>query len=190
MTIIDEVFDDVFDEVGEHASHLLNTQGRSSVHVATGIVLTVGFALLATAIASGSIHPRRSERQIRKGGAPVQEKPQGAFSLILPAVFSATTLSAVRVWNAPTSPARSLAMGLWFAAQTVNAIWLGLRPSSRKSQIAAAMSSAGLAAAFAFEARRLDDAAGKMAAPIGVGTRVANFIGRKTEQVRDARTLH
>ena len=60
-------------------------------------------------------------------------------------------------------------MGLWFAAQTVNAVWLGLRPSSMRSQIAAAMSSAGLAAAFAFEARKLDDSAGKIAAPIGGG---------------------
>jgi len=178
MTTIDDVFDDVQDR----ASDLLNAEGRSSVHVATGIVLTVGFALLATAIASGSLKPKRTVKHLRDRAGPVTEKPQGAFSLILPAVFSATTLSAVRVWNAPTSRERSLAMGLWFAAQTVNAIWLGLRPSSLRSQVAAAVSSAGLAAAFAHEARKLDDDAGKIASPTGAGVRVANFIQRKTDQ--------
>lgn len=181
--------DDVFDDISDRAADLLNSEGRSSVHVATGIVLTVGFALLATAIASKSLKPRRTMKHLRDRAAPVTEQPRGAFSLILPAVFSATTLSAVRVWNAPTSRERSLAMGLWFAAQTVNAIWLGLRPSSMRSQIAAAMSSAGLAAAFAFEARKLDDDAGKIAAPTGAGVRIANFIGRKTEQTTGA-TLH
>ena len=178
MTTIDDVFDDVQDR----ASDLLNAEGRSSVHVATGIVLTVGFALLATAIASGSLKPKRTVKHLRDRAGPVTEKPQGAFSLILPAVFSATTLSAVRVWNAPTSRERSLAMGLWFAAQTVNAIWLGLRPSSLRSQVAAAVSSAGLAAAFAHEACKLDDDAGKIASPTGAGVRVANFIQRKTDQ--------
>jgi benzodiazapine receptor len=182
--------DDVFDDISDRATDLLNSEGRSAGHVAAGIVVTVGFALLATAIASGSIKPRRTMKHVRDRAAPVMERPRGAFSLILPAVFSATTLSAVRVWNAPTGRERSLAMGLWFAAQTVNAIWLGLRPSSMRGQVAAAVSSAGLAAAFAFEARKLDDEAGKIAAPIGAGTRVANFIARKTGQATDNRTLH
>ena len=183
--------DDIFDDVGDRAQEFLNSEGRSTTHVVAGVALTVGFALLATAIASGEIRPKRTMKHVRDRAMPVTEKPRGAFSLILPAVFSATTLSAVRVWNAPTSRERSLAMGLWFAAQTVNAIWLGLRPSSLRSQIAAAMSSAGLAAAFAFEARKLDEAAGKIAAPTGAGVRVANFIHRKTEQATSGqRTLH
>lgn len=181
--------DDVFDDMTDRATELLNAEGRSGAHVVTGIAFTVGFALLATAIASSSLKPRRTVRHLRDRAAPVMEKPRGAFSLILPAVFSATTLSAVRVWNAPASRERSLAMSLWVAAQTVNAIWLGLRPSSMRSQIAAAMSSAGLAAAFAFEARKLDEGAGKIAAPTGVGVRVANFLGRKTEQSTGV-TLH
>jgi tryptophan-rich sensory protein len=186
MTDIDEAIDDVRDA----AADFLNSEGRSTSHVVAGIVLTAGFALLATALASGTIKPKRTARHVRDRAMPVTEKPRGAFSLILPAVFSATTLSAVRVWNAPTSRERSLAMGLWFAAQTVNAVWLGLRPSSMRSQIAAAMSSAGLAAAFAFEARKLDEAAGKIAAPTGAGVRMANFLHRKTEQATSDRTLH
>ena len=186
MTDIDDAIDDVRDA----AADFLNSEGRSASHVVAGVILTAGFALLATALASGTITPKRTMKHVRDRAMPVTEKPRGAFSLILPAVFSATTLSAVRVWNAPASRERSLAMGLWFAAQTINAIWLGLRPSSMRSQIAAAMSSAGLAAAFAFEARKLDEGAAKMAAPTGAGVRVANFLHRKTEQAVDARTLH
>jgi translocator protein len=177
MTDIDDAIDDVRDA----AVDLLNSEGRSAGHVAAGIALTVGFALLAHT-ASGALKPRRNFKQVRDGDLPITEKPKGAFSLILPAVFSATTLSAVRVWNAPPQQARTRAMGLWVAAQTVNAIWLGLRPASMARQVVAAMSSAGLAAAFAHEARKLDEGAGKMAAPTGSGVRLGNFLHRKTDE--------
>nr|WP_314436619.1 tryptophan-rich sensory protein [uncultured Brevundimonas sp.] len=187
MTDIDEAIDDVRDA----ATDFLNSEGRSASHVVAGIIVTAGFALLATAIASGALKPKRSLKQVRDRDLPVAEKPQGAFSLILPAVFSATTLSAVRVWNAPPARERTIAMGLWAAAQTVNAVWLGLRPASMWKQVFAAMSSAGLAAAFAHEARKLNEGAGKMAAPTGAGVRVGNYIHRKASQVGDRlRTLH
>ncbi|NBB61383.1 TspO protein [Pseudomonas sp. ODNR1LW] len=185
MTDIDDAIDDVRDA----ATDFLNSEGRSLGHVALGIGLTVGFALLATSIASGALQPRRTLKNVRNRELPITEKPKGAFSLVLPAVFSATTLSAVRVWNAPPRPERTRAMGLWIAAQTVNAVWLGLRPSSMWKQVAAAMSSAGLAAAFAHEARKLDEGAGKMAAPTGGGVRLGNFLHRKADQVNE-RTLH
>ena len=186
MTDIDDAIDDVRDA----AVDLLNSQGRSAGHVAMGVALTVGFALLATGIASGALRPKRSLRQVRDRDLPITEKPHGAFSLILPAVFSATTLSAVRVWNAPPARERTRAMGLWVAAQTVNAVWLGLRPSSMWKQVLAAMSSAGLAAAFAHEARKLDEGAGKMAAPTGSGVRMGNLLHRKADDVSGGRSLH
>jgi len=186
MTDIDDAIDDVRDA----AADFLNSEGRSVAHVALGVGLTVGFALLATAIASGVLTPRRTMKNVRNREAPVTERPRGAMSLVLPAVFSATTLSAVRVWNAPPRRERTVAMGLWAAAQTVNAVWLGLRPSSRWSQIAAAMSSAGLAAAFAHEARKLDEDAGKIASPTGAGVRVGNFLHRKADRAAQDRTLH
>ena len=52
------------------------------------------------------------------------------------------------------------------------------------------MSSAGLAAAFAHEARKLDEGAGKMAAPHGAGVRVGNFLHRKAEDASRERTVH
>ena len=183
-------FDDTIDDVREAASDFLNAEGRSPAHVVIGVAATVGFALLATAVATRTIRPRPAVPSRVKGvAAPITERPRGAFSLILPAVFSATTLSAVRVWNAPATGARTSAMILWAGAQAINAVWIALRPASRGMQIAAAMTSAGLAAAFAHEARKLDPDAGKLASPTGGGVRVANFLDRKAKDAGNV-TLH
>lgn len=179
MTDIEETLDDV----REAAVDFLNAGERSPGHVALGVAVTIGFALLATALATRTVPPsRRTLAQARDGAAPTTERPRGAFSLVLPAVFSATTLSAVRVWNAPSRPERTSAMILWAGAQAINAIWIAMRPASRGMQIAAAMTSAGLAAAFAHEARKLDPTAGKMASPTGSGVRFANLLDRKAAE--------
>ena len=120
--------------------------------------------------------------------APITERPRGPLSLVLPAVFSATTLSAVRVWNAPARRERTVAMGLWAAAQALNAVWIAMRPASRSVQILAAMSSAGMAAAFAHEARKLDARAGKMASPTGGGVHLANVLQGRSGH--EAPTVH
>ena len=73
-------------------------------------------------------------------------------------------------------------MILWAGAQAINALWIAIRPAGRNMQIAAAMTSAGLAAAFAHEARKLDNRAGKLASPTGSGIRLGNIIDRKADQ--------
>lgn len=176
MTDIDGLLDDARDA----ASDFLNADERDVGHVALGMAITVGFALGAMLLARTTIKP--DPLHVTDDGAPITERPRGPLSLILPAMFSATTLSAVRVWNAPPARERNMAMGLWAAAQALNAVWIALRPASRGLQIAAAMSSAGLAAAFAHEARKIDRRAGKLAAPHGAATRVANMIQRKADQ--------
>ena len=182
MPTIDEAIDDVQDA----AASFLNAEGRNPAHVLLGVAVTVGFALAATLLARRTIAPR--PMNLADGDAPITERPRGPLSLILPAVFSVTTLSAVRVWNSPARPERTTAMGLWAAAQALNAVWIALRPASPGLQIAAAMSSAGLAAAFAHEARKLDPRAGKIASPTGGLVRLANRIqGRSPE---DHPTVH
>ncbi len=167
--------EDALDTARDQAADFLNAEGRDWTHVALGLALTAGFALAATTAASKLIRPQpRRALQPLGGDAPITERPRGPISLILPAMFSATTLSAVRVWNAPARPERRTAMALWIAAQAVSAVWLAVRPTRLTTQIAAAMSSAGLAAAFAHEARKLDPAAGKLASPTGMGVRLAN----------------
>lgn len=167
--------EDALDTARDQAADFLNAEGRDWTHVALGVALTAGFALAATTAASKLIRPQpRHALQPLGGDAPITERPRGPISLILPAMFSATTLSAVRVWNAPARPERRTAMALWVAAQAVSAIWLAVRPTRLTTQILAATSSAGLAAAFAHEARKLDPGAGKLASPMGMGVRLAN----------------
>jgi hypothetical protein len=175
VTDIDTILDDARDAAGD----FLNANERDIGHVVLGVAVTLGFALGAALLARTTIRPRRVHPGTADG--PITERPRGPLSLILPAVFSVTTLSAVRVWNAPRTRERTVAMGLWAGAQALNAVWIALRPTSRHLQIAAAMSSAGMAAAFAHEARKLDGRAGKLASPMGGRVRLANFIQRKTE---------
>lgn len=177
--------DEVLDDARDAASDFLNADGRGAGHILIGVALTVGFALAATAFARRTIRPR--PETLADDDAPITERPRGPLSLVLPAVFSATTLSAVRVWNAPPARERTAAMGLWAAAQALNAVWIAMRPASRTLQIAAAMSSAGMAAAFAHEARKLDARAGKLASPTGGGVHLANMVERKA---REGVTLH
>jgi tryptophan-rich sensory protein len=176
--------DDALDDAREAATGFLNAEGRHPGHVLIGVAVTAGFALAATVFATRTLAPVPD----RAGDdhSPVTERPRGPLSLILPAVFSVTTLSALRVWNAPPARQRTVAMGLWAGAQALNAVWIALRPAGRGLQIAAAMSSAGMAAAFAHEARKLDERAGKLASPTGSGVRVANMVERKAKQA----TLH
>ena len=164
--------DDALDDAREAATDFLNAEGRDPRHVALGVALTVGFALAATLFATRALSPVRD--QPHDDHAPVTERPRGPLSLILPAVFSVTTLSAVRVWNAPPARERTIAMTLWAGAQALNAVWIALRPAGRALQIAAAMTSAGMAAAFAHEARKIDARAGKLASPIGRKVHMAN----------------
>ena len=181
MTDIDDIFDDARDAAGD----FLNANERDIGHVVLGIALTVGLALAATVFARKTIQLR--PQTLADDDAPITERPRGPLSLILPAVFSVTTLSALRVWNAPRARERNIAMGLWAAAQALNAVWIAMRPASRNLQIAAAMSSAGLAAAFAHEARKLDARAGKLAAPTGGSVHLANMVLGKSA---DRPTVH
>lgn len=171
--------DDALDDARDAAADFLNAGGRPPGHVLLGVALTVGFALAATAFATRTVRPR--PQRLAQDDSPITERPRGPLSLILPAVFSVTTLSAVRVWNAPPARERTVAMTLWAGAQALNAVWIALRPASRAMQIAAAMSSAGLAAAFAHEARKLDARAGKLAAPSGGSVHLANMVQKKAD---------
>lgn len=179
---------DFVEDARDAALDFVNANEDEIGHVLLGVVVTAGFALAATFLANKALQPRLSAADVRKGARPVTERPRGAMSMIVPAVFSATSLSAVRVWNGPKNPRRTGTLALWAATQVVNAIWLASRPAGRGLQIGAAMASAGLAAAFAHEARKLDPAAGKLAAPIGGATRVMNKVQDKLSD--DHRTVH
>jgi translocator protein len=145
-----EDIEELIDTARDKAEDFLNAGDRGWDHVAKGALLTVGFAVAVTVLAR-EIAPKQSARTFSRR----MKNEMKAGNWLMPAVFSANSLSALRVWNSPARKGRTTAMGLWALAQTANAWWLAARPQNRWSQIGAAMVSAGLAAAFAFEARRL-----------------------------------
>lgn len=152
--------------VTERVRSALNASHRDAGHVVAGLAVAAGATLATTWLATRLTPPA--------SGAAITERPRGPFALILPAALSAGSLSLLRVWNAPRSPSRAAALRLWGAAQLANALWLGVRPRSLAGQMLAAMSTAGMAAAFANRAREVDDDAGKLAAPMGGGVRLGN----------------
>src|SRR4029450_10932691 len=98
--------------------------------------------------------------------------PPKAFAAIWPPLFMALTISGLRIWNAPPSPARTQALTLWGAVQALNAVWMALwprRPVQRLNpvwmalgprrlggQVSTAVASLGASAAYVWRARKVD----------------------------------
>ncbi len=167
----------------------LNSEGRSTTHVLVGAGLAAGAALVATGLAARAARPAEADED-RAHGVFI-EKPRNPLSIILPALFSATTVSALRVWNAPASTARASALRVWLVTQAVNGVWLAVRPRRMAGQMLAAMTSAGMMAAYAHYARQLDRRSGVMAAPQGRGVGMVNLVSEKLARRRaPAPTVH
>lgn len=142
----------------DFARDSLNAQGRSPGHIAIGLGVCV-----AAIAATGTIAALRPQ-PVAPGARPVR-KP--LMKAVWPALFSATTLAAVRIWNAPSSPQRTRTLSLWAALQGMNAMWMLLSPRDRRLQIVAALSTAGVTALYAHSAADIDQKAAGIAAPSG-----------------------
>jgi len=94
------------------------------------------------------------------------EKPRRTlFGLVWAPAFLVLTLSGLRIWFAPRSPARTQALTLWGLTQALNAAWMALGPARLGGKLATVIASLGSAGAYAWRARRVDVAAARMAAP-------------------------
>lgn len=149
---------DVKDVALEKVEEALNAEGRSAEHIAFGIIVCIGLVAATTTIAALKPQP------IAPGAKPTRNP---LLRSLWPAVFSATTIAALRIWNAPASQERNHALGLWAASQTLNMALMIWRPRNRKRQLAAALSTAGLTAAYAHAAAAIDEKAARMVAPTG-----------------------
>jgi len=122
--MIVEAARDAIDEIA-------NSRGRSTRHLLVGAGLTVGAvlasALIARANSPTADHPQ-IERRYNRLKQPSFSPPKAAFAVIWPPLFLALTLSGLRVWNAPSSPARTQALTLWGVVQALNAVWMALGP--------------------------------------------------------------
>lgn len=147
---------------------LANSRGRSTRHLLVGLGLAAG-AVLASALIARASAPTPDRLWIEAGrdrlDKPGFSPSKAAFGMIWPPLFLALTLSGLRVWNAPSSPARTQALTLWGVVQALNAVWMALGPRRLGGQLTAAVVSLGTSAAYAWRARRVDIPAASMVTP-------------------------
>ena len=158
---------DIKDRIGEAARDFANARGRSARQVAIGVAITAG-AVLASALIARRSMPGDPELTYDDSDDEALQRfrpPHAAVSMIWPPLFMALTVSGLRVWNAPRSPARTQALTLWGVAQVLNATWMALGPRRLGGQLATAVASLGTSAAYAWRARQVDAPPAGMVAP-------------------------
>lgn len=162
MTLLDDAQDQI--------ENTLNSEGRSPTHIALGVLICAG-AVVASALISHHAEPTEFQRSMEKEAGARKNR----FSAVWPALFSITTLAALRIWNAPSSASRTRALTLWGASQVLNGAWMAASPKDRTIQTLGGLATAVLTAAYAHEARKVDEKAGGMATP-AAGMALGNLL--------------
>ena len=180
--------------VRDTVTDLANARGRTGRHVLIGLAITGG-AVLASALIARANAPTGDHPQVKADydalEQPALKPPPAAFALIWPPLFLALTLSGLRIWNAPRSPARTQALTLWGAVQALNAVWMALGPRRLGGQLAAAVASLGTSAAYAVRARKVDPPAANMVTPYLGWISFANVLTEELWRKNAARpTIH
>lgn len=169
----------MLDAATEKAEDFLNSHGRAPGHVAAGVAVCVAAAAI-TALIAWKRSPTHAnpdlEREFDRLDKSAMEPPKSAYSLLWPALFSVMTLSALRIWNAPSGPERTRALTLWGGLQGLNAVWMFLRPSQRLAQVAAAVSTFLATALYARAAKRVDARSARLVAPYAGWVSFANLL--------------
>jgi len=168
---------------------------REGPHPAAQVAF--GAALAGGAIVAALIMGRRHEKvlddemyavEFAEMHEPVAHQPKPLTSLILPPLFIAMTLSGLRTWNAPSSPARTRALTIWSLVQGFNALWLGLGAKRLGGQLGAATASLAASAAYAIEARKVGGGAAPDLGWLGLANALTTQLWRKP--IPRAPTLH
>lgn len=146
------------DHAQDKLTERLNAEGRSAGHVAAGVAICA--ALIGVTAAASILRPQPAAPGAKPSRHPL-------VRAIWPSLFSVTTLAALRVWNAPSSPERRRALGLWSVLQASNLVMTLWRPARRSEQVVAAATTAALTAAYAHAAGYVDEKAANMTAPTG-----------------------
>ena len=174
--------------------NLANSRGRSTQHLLIGLGVTAT-AVLSSAIIARLNAPTPDNPKVRaeydRLKKPAMQPPPKAFSMIWPPLFLALTISGLRIWNAPRSPARAQALTLWGAVQALNALWMALGPRRLGGQLATALTTLGTSAAYVWRARQVDAPAASMVAPYVGWIGFANVLTEELWRKNAAKpTLH
>ncbi|HEY5107510.1 MAG TPA: TspO/MBR family protein [Caulobacteraceae bacterium] len=143
-------------------SEVTRRRGQTAREVGAGLALTAGAVIIAALVARRDV-PGESEWDALK--RPAFRSPRALFGVVWPPLFIALTLSSLRLWNTPASAARTRALTLWTAIQALTAAWMALGTRRLGGRLTTAVATLGTAAAYAFQARRIDAPAAGLAAP-------------------------
>ena len=173
---------------------LANSRGRSVQHILIGLGLTVG-AVAVSALVARMNAPTEDNYEVYSDYEelvqPEIKPPSKVFAAVWPPLFTALTLSGLRIWNAPKSAARTQALTLWGMVQALNAVWMALGPKRLGGQLATAIASFGTAIAYVWRARQVDPPAASLVAPyvgwIGFANVLTEELWRKNPEHR---TMH
>jgi benzodiazapine receptor len=165
---------------------LANSRGRSARHLMIGVGLTAG-AVVASAMVARMNAPTRDNPKVHADYQALEKPkftpPPIVFSVVWPPLFVMLTLSGLRIWNAPKSPARTQALTLWGLVQGLNALWMALGPKRLGGQLATATAALGTAGAYVWRARQVDAPAANLVAPyvgwIGFANALTEELWRK-----------
>ena len=177
---------------GREAFELERREGPHPVaQVALGAALAGG-AIIA-ALAMGRRHEKVLDDEMyavefAEMHEPVAHQPKPLTSLILPPLFIAMTMSGLRTWNAPSSPARTRALTIWSLVQGFNALWLGLGAKRLGGGLSAATASLAASAAYAIEARKVGGGTAPDLGWVGLANALTTQLWRKP--IPRAPTIH
>jgi hypothetical protein len=117
---------------------LAGSRGRSMRHLLAGVALTGG-AVLVSALIARKHAPTEDNPEIYSDYEELEQPPfkppRKLFTLVWPPLFLALTLSGLRIWNAPSSAARTQALTLWGVVHALNAVAPG-GPADRRHGLA------------------------------------------------------
>lgn len=176
------------------AKDMINARGRPPVHIAEGIALALGGVLLTGALAAATAptkaNPtaRAQDRRLDKPDFAPKTKDMGA---IWAPLFLVLGLSGLRVWNAPASPERTRALGLWGLLQGLHATWAVLGPTRQTAQTVVAASTLMTGLGYLYEVRKVDTTSAALVSPYVGWTSLAGLItGEIWRRNKDKPTVH
>jgi translocator protein len=129
------------------------------------VAATAGVAVLGTLVMRGRGKPGSAWfRALRK---PTFQPPDKVFAPVWTVLYAMIAYSGFRIWAAPKSQQRSVALGLWTAQLILNGAWTPLFFGARRPVIAMADMIALDATALAYTAvaARVDPPAAGLVAP-------------------------
>ncbi|MBX3481501.1 MAG: tryptophan-rich sensory protein [Caulobacter sp.] len=154
-------------------------------HVLLGLLLAGGAVAAAEMIAARQkpiVDDADLMSDYAEAQGPLNSPPKAAFAVIWPSMFTALTISGLRVWNSPSSPSRTRALTLWGLVQGFSATWMALGPRRVGGRVAAAVASVAAGAVYTYHAMKVAPSAGAVAAPTAGWMGVASLLRDQWER--------